>query len=98
MLQRIVSQKYRNLDITSGINLYDLNIFIGENGAGKTNLIDLIVFCSNLEILVQNSKTLSSTVFLNQLNHDLIDSKKHFRNYNMFVQNRIAYCFVSTFI
>jgi predicted ATPase len=73
MLQRIVSQKYRNLDITSGINLYDLNIFIGENGAGKTNLIDLIVFIRNA-LVIQNDETSD----ISKLEKAFFQSRKEF--------------------
>ncbi len=73
MLQRIVSQKYRNLDITSGINLYDLNIFIGENGAGKTNLIDLIVFIRNA-LVIQKDETSD----ISKLEKAFFQSRKEF--------------------
>lgn len=44
MLQRIVTEKYRNLDLSRAIDLSNIDIFVGSNGSGKTNLIDLITF------------------------------------------------------
>jgi len=44
MFIKIFIEKYRNLDLVEGIDLDRLNIFIGSNGSGKTNLIDLTIF------------------------------------------------------
>jgi recombinational DNA repair ATPase RecF len=44
MLQQIFTEKYRNLDLSRAIDLSNINIFVGSNGSGKTNLIDLITF------------------------------------------------------
>ncbi len=44
MLQKLKTQNYRNIHIFNDMFLDKLNIFIGSNGSGKTNLIDLITF------------------------------------------------------
>jgi predicted ATPase len=47
MLRKIKTTNYRNLDLSEGIEFGSLNIFVGSNGSGKTNLIDLVEFLKN---------------------------------------------------
>ncbi len=44
MLKTVQAQAYRNLEFDSAFALDNLNILIGANGAGKSNLLEMIAF------------------------------------------------------
>jgi len=44
MISKITTKNYRNLVNEEGINLNNLNILIGSNGSGKSNLVALLEF------------------------------------------------------
>ena len=51
MLKSIQARAYRNLDLNAPLSLEDLNVIIGVNGAGKSNLLEMIEFLPDAIIL-----------------------------------------------
>lgn len=47
-LTAVAATRYRNLNLLGGLKLQPLNIFIGPNGSGKTNMIKLLQFLKSL--------------------------------------------------
>lgn len=43
-LKKLTTQNYKNLQLTEGLPLTSLNIFIGPNGSGKSNLTGVLQF------------------------------------------------------
>ena len=51
MLKSIQARAYRNLDLDAPLSLEDLNVIIGANGAGKSNLLEMIEFLPDAILL-----------------------------------------------
>ena len=51
MLKSIQARAYRNLELNAPLSLEDLNVIIGANGAGKSNLLEMIDFLPDAIIL-----------------------------------------------
>lgn len=51
MLKSIKARAYRNLQLDSPLSIENLNVIIGSNGAGKSNLIEMIEFLPDAIIL-----------------------------------------------
>jgi predicted ATPase len=51
MLKSIQARAYRNLDLNAPLSLEDLNVLIGANGAGKSNLLEMIEFLPDAVVL-----------------------------------------------
>lgn len=56
MISRIELKNYRNLDLENGLSLDNLNIFVGSNGSGKSNLIRIFKFLQDGLIGVPDPK------------------------------------------
>ncbi|GAA6618883.1 AAA family ATPase [Scytonema sp. NUACC26] len=42
LLRFLATQNYKNLSLDRGVNLTNLNVFIGSNGSGKSNFINCL--------------------------------------------------------
>jgi len=49
MIKQLNVKNYKSLS-SNTLNLGNLNVFIGANGAGKSNFIDVLEFCRDCSI------------------------------------------------
>ena len=71
MLKTIQARAYRNLEFDAPFALHNLNILIGANGAGKSNLLEMIAFLpdalkSGLPKTFKKRRSAASVVSLDQ--------------------------------
>ena len=86
MLKWIFAKNYRNLDLDRGIDLSNLNVFVGSNGAGKTNLIELMeFFCEAL------TSPNSETSGMSRFEKAYFQSAKEFLDRSITVPNKINF-------
>ncbi len=64
ILSGLSAKNYKNLSIKQGIELNNLNIFIGSNGSGKSNFIAMLEFLKNCIIPISD-ESLSASPFEN---------------------------------
>lgn len=58
-IEQITVRNFKNLDLSAGLSLNNLNIFIGPNGSGKSNVISLFQLLQN-SLMPSSSRHLSS--------------------------------------
>ncbi|MDM8560875.1 AAA family ATPase [Candidatus Parabeggiatoa sp. HSG14] len=68
-IEKLTTQNYKNLRINEGIQLKQLNILIGANGSGKTNLIRVLNFLKNCVTAVDDNRGMTAyeQAVINQL-------------------------------
>ena len=59
-LKKLTTKNYKNLNQTQGIELQSLNILIGANGSGKTNLINVLNFLKDCMTPVDSSRGITA--------------------------------------
>jgi len=67
IISRITTKNYRNLVNEDGIVLSNLNILIGSNGSGKSNLVGILEFLKNCLIPSSDLDSRGITAFQNAL-------------------------------
>jgi predicted ATPase len=98
----IQAQGYRNLEMTTPFELENLNILIGENGVGKSNLLEMIEFLSDalskglaetfkkrrsLTSVIHLDKSLPSEIaFVWQLNGNPFSNHEHELIYRLIIE------------
>lgn len=66
-IEQITIRNFKNLDLSAGLSLNNLNIFIGPNGSGKSNVISLFQLLQNSLMPSPNLKLSSFRRALTQL-------------------------------
>jgi predicted ATPase len=56
MLTRLETKNYRNLNLEQGIDFGSLNIFVGPNGSGKTNLTRVLRFVHDAVVMTPEAQ------------------------------------------
>ncbi|MCX7066364.1 MAG: AAA family ATPase [Methylococcales bacterium] len=77
IISRITTKNYRNLVNDEGIILNNLNILIGSNGSGKSNLVALLEFFKNCLMPASDLDSKGITAFqdaLSKLRHNILDA------------------------
>lgn len=77
MISKITTKNYRNLVNDSGIALNSLNILIGSNGSGKSNLVAILEFFKNCLTPSPDLDSRGITAFENaisKLRYNILDS------------------------
>jgi predicted ATPase len=77
IISRITTKNYRNLVNEDGIELNNLNILIGSNGSGKSNLVALLEFFKNCLTPTSDLESRGITVFenaLSKLKYNILDA------------------------
>lgn len=77
MISKITTKNYRNLVNEDGVVLNNLNILIGSNGSGKSNLVALLEFFKNCLTPSSDLETRGITAFqnaLSKLSHNILDA------------------------
>lgn len=77
IISRITTKNYRNLVNEDGIELNNLNILIGSNGSGKSNLVALLEFFKNCLTPNSDLESRGVTVFQNaiaKLRNNILDA------------------------
>jgi len=78
MISKITTKNYRNLVNEEGINLNNLNILIGSNGSGKSNLVALLEFFKNCLTPSSDLESRGITAFqnaLSKLGYNILDAR-----------------------
>lgn len=78
IISRITTWNYRNLVNKEGIELNTLNILIGSNGSGKSNLVALLEFLKNSLTPTSGLESRGVTSFENaisKLKYNILDTK-----------------------
>ncbi|TAN71234.1 MAG: ATPase [Methylobacter sp.] len=77
IISKITTRNYRNLVNEDGIVLNNLNIFIGSNGSGKSNLVAILEFFKNCLTPTSDLDNRGITAFqnaLSKLGYNILDA------------------------
>jgi len=77
MISKIYTRNYRNLVNDDGVDLNNLNILIGSNGSGKSNLVATLEFLKNCLMPTSDLDSRGITAFknaLSKLSYNLLDA------------------------
>lgn len=77
MISKITTKNYRNLVNEDGVVLNNLNILIGSNGSGKSNLVAILEFFKNCLTLSSDLESRGITAFENaqsKLGYNILDA------------------------
>lgn len=77
IISKITTKNYRNLVNEEGISLNNLNILIGSNGSGKSNLVGILEFFKNCLTPSSDLESRGVTAFqeaLSKLGYNILDA------------------------